>query len=89
MQPVMTFYTADWCTWCQKAKPTVEKLAAEFPQVELKVVNLNTMEERQEAKRQGITEIPLVVLEGSHKMTISGNIYEPFLRANLEEVTKQ
>jgi len=61
MSLVVRKYTAQWCAPCKTLAPIVEKLAADFPDVEFKTIDIDDNPE--EATAAGVTAVPTIIFE--------------------------
>ena len=65
-------YWAEWCGPCKQMKPTWERLASSYPNLEVKRTNVDA--NQQAAQRAGITSIPqaIVTFDGEEVGRIRG-----------------
>lgn len=59
--PVLADFWAEWCAPCRAMSPYVDKAAQEF-EGRLKVVKVNTDDNKEVSARYGITSIPTFLL---------------------------
>jgi thioredoxin 1 len=59
--PVLVDFWAPWCGPCKALAPKLEKVAEQFGD-ELRVVKINTDENRKIAMKYGVRSIPLLIL---------------------------
>ncbi len=73
-QPVMVDFWAEWCAPCRMLGPVMEKLAIEFDG-KIKLVKVDTEQNREPAAKYGIRSIPNV------KLFVNGEVKDEFTGA--------
>lgn len=61
---ILLEFTAEWCSWCKKAKPIVEKLAGEG--YDIRLVDTDSEEGKRDKSRFGVSALPTFILVRDH-----------------------
>lgn len=86
-------FTANWCAPCKQFQPTFDKIAAEFPDVEIEVVDLSNGDNAAstKARKHNVLGIPAVVLlndTGEEVARMNGTQPEDVVRQNFEKLNE-
>jgi thiol-disulfide isomerase/thioredoxin len=54
----LKFFTANWCKWCQIAKPLIERIE----NIEVEYLDVDVKENKVLARKMGIKELPTLIL---------------------------
>lgn len=84
--PVLVEFSADWCVYCRRIAPAMEKIAQQFRDV-LPVAQVNIDEEAQLASREQIEVVPTLVIY--HKGEVLGSIVAPDSKSRIEEFIRE
>lgn len=79
--PVLVDFSADWCVYCRRIAPAVNKIAEQYAD-KLAVGTVNIDNEPLLAQKEQIEVIPTLVLY--HKGKVLGSIVAPESKARLE-----
>ena len=80
--PVLVEFSADWCVYCRRIGPAMEKIAGQFKNI-LPVAQVNIDLEPALADREQIEVVPTLVIY--HKGHALGSIVAPSSKAQIEE----
>jgi thiol-disulfide isomerase/thioredoxin len=79
----VVYFYADWCPGCEKWKPTMEAVNAQFPNVMVHYVNLGDFDSPV-ARQYGITSVPSFrVLDRKGRLIAEGNAANRWLRQEI------
>lgn len=83
---VIDFY-ADWCGPCKALSPILDKLAAEYPQIDLVKIDVEDSSNEELSLQYSVLSIPKVVVEIDGKVvkTFTGAKPYPAIEADLKE----
>jgi thioredoxin 1 len=83
---VIDFY-ADWCGPCKALSPILDKLATNYPQIDLQKVDVENENNEDLALQYNVLSIPKVVVEIDGKVvkTFTGAKPYPAIEADLKE----
>jgi len=80
-KPVLVEFSADWCVYCRRIAPAMEKIEQQFAGV-LPVAQVNIDAEALLADREQIEVVPTLVIY--HKGHALGSIVAPDSKARIE-----
>jgi len=82
---VLVDFHADWCSWCQKLKPVVNKLSGDY-QGKVAFVGVDTVKLPELQKAHGVESLPTVLIfrDGKEAKRIGGFKPEEELRKELD-----
>ncbi len=84
-KPVLVDFWAQWCVYCRRIAPAVEKLAQNREDVVIAKINVD--DAPQVARQEGIEVIPTLVLyQGGQRL---GSIRAPESKARIEEFLEE
>lgn len=84
--PVLVEFSADWCVYCRRIAPAMEKIAVQFKDV-LPVAQVNIDDEPDLSHREQIEVVPTLVIY--HKGHALGSIVAPDSKARIEEFIRE
>lgn len=84
-KPVLVDFWAQWCVYCRRIAPALEKLAQNREDVVIAKINVD--DAPQVARQEGIEVIPTLVLyQGGRRL---GSIRAPESKARIEEFLEE
>ena len=84
--PVLVEFSADWCVYCRRIGPAMEKIADQFRDV-LPVAQVNIDQEAALADREQIEVVPTLVIY--HKGHALNSIVAPASKAQIEDFIRE
>ena len=84
--PVLVEFSADWCVYCRRIGPAMDKIEVQFRDV-LPVAQVNIDEEAALADREQIEVVPTLVIY--HRGHVLGSIVAPDSKARIEEFIRE
>ena len=89
-EPLLVCFSASWCSYCQKEKPILKKLANE-KKSKFKIAIIDTDENQALAQKQGIMGLPthVVFYGGKEKERISSFLDEQKIKNLMSDYVKE
>ena len=85
-EPVLVEFSADWCVYCRRIGPAMQKIADQFRNA-LPIAQVNIDQESALADREQIEVVPTLVIY--HKGHALNSIVAPSSKAQIEEFIQE